>query len=138
MEIDMGHFFKSVLGMATVGALAFSFAGFAEAGCKGRHCKQDRYGNDEGYGYVTAQATFGGRTVTAPIRPGRWGDEVLIPGGTWVDCEKTCEYTLRRLTVDFWDGVGKDGFVGPGYFRYDFDLDTGQAYRRGPALFGRY
>lgn len=133
----MGHFIKSVLSAAAVSALAFSFTGIAEAGCKGRHCKQDRYG-DEGQGYVTAYSTFGQRTVTAPVRPGRWGDEVLIPGGSWVDCEKTCEYTLRRLTVDFWDGVGQNGTITPGYFRYDLDLDTGQTYRRGPALFGRY
>lgn len=148
MEMNMGHFIKSVLdqpafnwtrvvlGMAAVSALAFSFAGTAEAGCKGRQCKQDRY--DEGNRYVTAQATYGGRTVTAPIRPGRWGDEVLLPGGSWVDCEITCEYTLRRLTVDFWDGVGNAGTITPGYFRYDFDLDTGETHRRGPALFGRY
>ena len=136
----MGHMWKFPLGLAAAAVLAGGFAGLAEAGsCKGRACKYERLPEEPGvYRYVTAEATYGGKTVTAPVRPGRWGDEVRTPGGNWVDCEITCEYTLRRLTVDFWDGVGNNGFISPGYFRYDYDLDTGHVYRRGPAIFGRY
>lgn len=127
----MGHVFKSILGVAAVSALAFGFAAPAEAGCKGRNCKQERYGDEAGaYGYVTAKATFGGKTVTAPVRPGRWGEQVRTPGGSWVDCETSCEYTLRRLTVDFWDSQSNQYYVSPGYFRYDFDLDTYSLHRR--------
>ena len=89
------------------------------------------------YRHVRAEATTGGKVVVAPVRAGEWGDQVRTPGGNWVDCEITCEYTLRRLTVDFWEGQGKRS-VSPGYFRYDIDLDTGHVHRRGPRFLGRY
>lgn len=129
----MGHMVKSVLAAAAVSTALFGFAGMAEAGKE-----YGRYDERDGYRYVTARASTGGKTVTAPVRVGRWGDEVKIPGGSWVDCEITCEYTLRRLTVDFWEGQGNDGFVSPGYFRYEYDLDTGEVYRSGPRFLGRY
>ena len=130
----MGHMMKSTVAAAALAALTSAFTGHAFAGQD-----YDRYDdNPGGYGHITAYASTGGKSVTAPVRPGRWGDEVKIPGGAWVDCEITCEYTLRRLTVDFWEGQGRNGFVSPGYFRYEYDLDTGETYRRGPALFGRY
>jgi hypothetical protein len=137
--MKMGQFGKSVFGLAAVGAMAFGLTGPAEAGrCKGRDCQSEYYGKAGDYDYVTAYATHGGKSVTAPVRPGRWGEEVRLPGGSWVDCEVTCEYTLRRLTVDFWEGVGPDKFVSPGYFRFDLDIDTGEVHRRGPAFLGRY
>lgn len=135
----MGHVLKSFVGLAATAAVAFALSVSAQAGaCKGRHCKSDRYGEDHGgYRHVTAYATTGGKAITAPVREGRWGDEVLV-GANWIDCEITCEYTLRRLTVDFWDTIGQNKTVTPGYFRYDFDLETGAVHRRGPAIFGRY
>lgn len=99
--------------IATVAAATLT----VEAGAK-------RGSDFEIYRYVTAYASTGGQTVTAPVRKGRFGDQVQTPGGNWNDCEITCEYTLRRLTVDFWSGQEDGGFVSPGYFRYDFDLDT--------------
>ncbi|WP_088343688.1 MULTISPECIES: hypothetical protein [Rhodomicrobium] len=128
----MGQFFKTALGVAAVAALSVGFAGLADAGtCKGKRCK-DRYGDDEGYRYITAEATFGGKTVTAPVRRGRWGDQVRTPGpgGNWYDCEITCEYTLRRLTVDFWEGIGSNHSVSPGLFRFEYDLDENRLYRK--------
>jgi hypothetical protein len=139
LEIKMGHGLKILLGAAAASILAAGFAGTADAGhCKGRHCKTERYSDEPGvYRYVVAEQTFGSKVVAAPVRHGRWGDEVRV-GQNWVDCEITCEYTLRRMTVDFWDGQGSGHFVSPGYFRFDFDLDNGQVYRRGPAFLGRY
>lgn len=139
----MGHILKTVLGLALASAFAVSVAGVAEAAkCKGKHCKVERYDDDDDdgdYGTVTARATFGGKTVTAPVRPGPYGrPQVAIAENMWVDCEITCEYTLRRHTVDFWDSVGKDSMVSPGYFRFDLDLDTGEVYRTGPRFLGRY
>lgn len=133
----MGHIWKSVLGVSAAAVLATSFAGLAEAGaCKGRHCK--RYGDEPGvYRYVTAESNYHGKLVTAPVRQGRWGDEVRV-GSNWIGCEVTCEYTLRRLTVDFWESMGNGNIVTPGYFTYDIDLDTGHVYRRGPRVLGRY
>ena len=136
-----GHIAKAFLAMAALSAVALGGAGTAEAGkyCKGRHCRHAPYAAEpDGYRYVRAEATIGGRSVVAPVRPGRWGDQVRLPGGAWVDCEITCEYTLRRQTVDFWDGQGSGRFVSPGYFRFDIDLDTGEVRRRGPRLFGRW
>ncbi len=137
----MGHILKAALGLAAAAAFTAGFAGLADAGtCKGRHCKYERYADEPGvYRYVTAEQTIGGHIVAAPVRRGRWGDQVRIPGSdNWADCEITCEYTLRRLTVDFWDGMGNGHTVTPGYLRYDFDLNTGEVYRRGPAFLGRY
>lgn len=135
----MGHGLKILLGAAAASILASGFAGLADAGtCKGRHCKKERYADEPGIiGYVTAEQTIGSKTVTAPVREGRWGHQVRV-GPNWYDCEITCEYTLRRMTVDFWDGQGSGRFVSPGYFRFDFDLDTGEFYRRGPRFLGRF
>jgi hypothetical protein len=134
-----GHIMKSLLGLAGVSAAAvMAFAGAAEAGkCRGRHCGPAPYAEEGAYRYVRAEATIGGKTVIGPVRAGEWGDQVRTPAGNWYDCEITCEYTLRRLTVDFWEGQGKRS-VSPGYFRYDIDLDTGEVRRRGPKVFGRY
>jgi hypothetical protein len=136
----MGHILKTVLGLALVSGFALGAAGIAEAAkCKGKQCKTERYDDDGEYGFVTARATFGGKTVTAPVRPGPYGrPQVAIAEDMWVDCEITCEYTLRRHTVDFWDSFGKNGVVSPGYFRFDLDLDTGEVYRTGPRFLGRY
>ena len=142
METGMkGHFGKALLGLAVLAAAGVSVADTAEAGrpCKGRACRPAPYADEPGvYRYVRAEATIGGKVVVGPVRAGQWGDQVKVPGGAWHDCEITCEYTLRRLTVDFWDGQGSGRFVSPGYFRYDIDIDTGHVYRRGPALFGRF
>jgi hypothetical protein len=134
-----GHIMRSLLCLAGVSAAAMLvFAGAAEAGkCKGRGCRPAPYAEEGAYRYVRAEATIGGQTVVGPVRAGEWGDQVRTPEGNWYDCEITCEYTLRRLTVDFWEGQGKRS-VSPGYFRYDIDLDTGHVHRRGPRFLGRY
>ena len=75
-----------------------------------------------GYGYVTAESRYGPQTITAPVRHGRHGLQVRLPGGTWIDCGRSCRETLRRETVDFWnirDGRGGDT-DGPGYLRFRF------------------
>jgi hypothetical protein len=140
METEiMGHIGKAFWGVAAMSAAALCLASTAEAGkrCKGRDCRA--YDEPGVYRYIRAEATFGSKSVIAPVRHGEWGDQVRTPGGNWVDCEVTCEYTLRRLTVDFWDGQGSGGStITPGYFRYDIDLDTGEVRRRGPRIFRRY
>ena len=117
----MGHTLKIVLAIAAMVAVTAGFLTTAEA----------KRGGEAGiYRYVTAYASTGGKRVTAPVRKGRWGDEVRTPGGNWHDCEITCEYTLRRLTVDFWESQRDGGFVSPGYLRFDFDLDTLSLHRK--------
>lgn len=72
-------------------------------------------------GYVIAESRWGRGTVRGDVRPGRHGWQVRLPGGTWVDCVRSCSETLRLQTVDFWETVGpsaRDG--GPGYFHFEF------------------
>lgn len=52
---------------------------------------------------VTAVSIVTSATITAPVRTGRWGQEVRLPGGTWIDCRQDCRETLRQNTVDFWE-----------------------------------
>lgn len=127
----MGHVLKLLFAPIAIAALAAALPAAAEAGaCKGRHCKERHYSDEPGvYRYVTAEKTLGSGTVTAPVRPGRWGDQVRLPGGTWVDCVYSCEGTLRHETVDFWDDMSHRTYS-PGYFRFEYDVDTGHFYRR--------
>jgi hypothetical protein len=135
-----GIFTRALFGLAALSAAGVMVTDTAEAGrCKGRGCRPALYADEPGvYRYVRAEATIGGKSVVAPVRPGPWGDQVRMPGGYWQDCEITCEYTLRRNTVDFWEGQGSGRFVSPGYFRFDLDVDTGEVRRKGPRLFGRF
>jgi hypothetical protein len=73
-----------------------------------------------GSGDVVAESRFGHGTVSAPVRAARHGREVRLPGGTWIDCGRSCSETLRTESVDFWEnkgaGVGRsdhpDGLFG--------------------------
>ncbi len=72
-------------------------------------------------GFVVAESRWGKGTVKGAVRPVRHGWEVRLPGGTWIDCGRSCSETLRRATVDFWESNGpqaKD--TGPGYLRWEF------------------
>lgn len=42
------------------------------------------------------------RCVRGDVRPARFGPQVRLPGGTWIDCAGDCRDTLRKQTVDFW------------------------------------
>jgi hypothetical protein len=71
--------------------------------------------------HVVAESRWGHGTVSGPVRRGRNGWEVRMPGGTWLECKRSCSETLRLATVDFWETQGRnppDG--GPGYFSFDF------------------
>jgi hypothetical protein len=76
-----------------------------------------------GLGYVTAESRYGGQTVSGPVRKGPQGRlEVCLPGGTWLECGRSCSDTLRRETVDFWrnhgPGRGTGSGDGPGYIQF--------------------
>ena len=74
-------------------------------------------------GYVTAESRYSSQTITAPVRINAQGRrEVRLPGGTWIECRRSCSETLRQETIDFWyirsnpyNGGGDDG---PGYLRF--------------------
>jgi hypothetical protein len=72
-------------------------------------------------GYVTADSRFSGQSVRGPVRRGPQGRlEVRSPGGTWLECGRSCADTLRRETVDFWPSHGQDSMRndGPGYLQF--------------------
>jgi hypothetical protein len=58
---------------------------------------------DPAYPHITSQSEYyPADTVTGAVRRGPRGDEVRLPGGTWVPCGFNCYFTLRNATVDFW------------------------------------
>ncbi len=76
-------------------------------------------------GEVTARSRYGApQTVTGPVRRnGKDRLEVRLPGGTWIECERSCSETLRQQTVDFWQNYGgagnlNGGVDGPGYLKF--------------------
>lgn len=55
------------------------------------------------YPHITVQSDlYPSQTISAPVRRGPRGDEVRLPGGTWVPCSFNCYFTFRNATVDFW------------------------------------
>jgi hypothetical protein len=52
---------------------------------------------------VTVCSQYGNGCVTGAIRPGQWGSEVRLPGGTWISCKLDCKQTLREESVDFFE-----------------------------------
>jgi catechol 2,3-dioxygenase-like lactoylglutathione lyase family enzyme len=80
----------------------------------------------EGYGpksrpgaYVTAESRWGNGRISGLVRQGRFGLEVRLPGGSWIECVRSCSETLRKETVDFWQSHGNQApDTGPGYFRW--------------------
>lgn len=103
---------KTLIALAAALALAGTAGLFAtSADAQGRRGK-------DGYAYVTAQSRYSGATVSGPVREGPRGRlEVRLPGGTWLECARSCSDTLRRETVDFWrdKGFPRGGSDGPGY-----------------------
>lgn len=58
---------------------------------------------DPAYPHITAQSDlYPSETISAPVRRTPRGDEVRLPGGTWVPCGFNCYFTLRNATIDFW------------------------------------
>jgi len=97
----------------TLGVAADALIGAAQA--------QSRREPGPRYVYVTAESRYGGASITAPVRSGPQGRlEVRLPGGTWLECGRSCSNTLRRETVDFWKDRGAPrggGDDGPGYLQ---------------------
>lgn len=50
--------------------------------------------------------------VVGRVRMGRWGPEVRLPGGSWIDCKGDCRETLREETVDWWERQENKGSTG--------------------------
>jgi hypothetical protein len=106
-----------LMSAALVSAAGSMMAPAAEAGT--RH-----WPREPAFGYVTAESRYSSETITAPVRTSAHGRrEVRLPGGTWIECRRSCANTLRQETIDFWhirNGIDSTGDDGPGYFRFDF------------------
>ena len=113
MHMKTGAIFSAALTLAVV-------SGAPDAGNAGSRYHEASHGDV--YRHVRAESSFSARSVVAPVRHGPVGDQVMTPGGNWHDCEITCEYTLRRVYLDFWEDQ-QDKFTSPGYFRFEFALD---------------
>ena len=74
----------------------------------------------QGYPIVVAYSIHGHGEIAGPVRGGPDGRlEVRLPGGTWLQCERSCSETLRRETIDFWEARnGRATADGAGYFRW--------------------
>jgi len=68
-------------------------------------------------GFVTARSQYGNGTLRAPVRIAQFGQQVRLPGGTWVYCERSslffdrhrpCSETLRRQSLDFWETISEE------------------------------
>lgn len=54
---------------------------------------------------ITAYSRFGNGQISSIVRRApKWGWQVQLPGGSWVDCRRSCEETLRVQTVDIFGG----------------------------------
>ena len=62
-----------------------------------------------GGGTVTACSQYGNGCMTVPVRAGRFGPEMRLKGGTWIDCRGSCIDTLREEAVDFWETQREKG-----------------------------
>jgi hypothetical protein len=89
--------FAALLATA-LGASSLLVADLANAGSRWRAQEQGDT--------VTAVSRFGNGTITAPVRPARFGYEVRLPRGTWVACRRGCAETLRVETVDLLENDG--------------------------------
>ena len=54
-------------------------------------------------GGVKACSNYGNGCYRAPVRRSKWGHEMRLKGGTWIDCRGDCRQTLREETIDFWE-----------------------------------
>jgi hypothetical protein len=92
------------------GVAALTLAGALPAEAAKKKVKR----NSSQYGTVTVQArSHPQESVTGAVRRGRWGEEVRLPGGSWISCKGDCRNTLREETVDFWERMEDKDRDGP-------------------------
>ncbi|KAB2910221.1 MAG: hypothetical protein F9K29_25280 [Hyphomicrobiaceae bacterium] len=101
--------------LALSGLTLFAAHGATEAQYKPRQAEPRLAGV---YRYVEVELR-GGRRVTAPIRRGPYGDEVLVADVGWIKCGWNCRYTLQKNVFDPNRRWGKDAEEsGPGYLTW--------------------
>ena len=88
------------------GLAAALLAGSTMLVAAGEAAAQSRRGYGDG-SMVHVCSRYGKGCVSAPVRPGRWGLEVRLPGGSWIDCRQDCRRTLREETIDFFETLNE-------------------------------
>jgi hypothetical protein len=117
----------AMLRILSIGAAVL---GLATAPCAAGDGKTSPYRNDccgagEAYRTIYAEAWYGNQKVVAPVRHVGCCDQVQLPTGEWTNCEFTCELTIRKMPLWYWQdqGAGYNKWVTPGYSREDFWTD---------------
>ena len=61
---------------------------------------------------VTTYSRHGNGEISGPIRRDRFGWQVRLPSGSWTDCRRSCEETLRVQSIDLFEN--QDTLIGYG------------------------
>ena len=95
------------------------------AGAKAGPYRKDCRGEGEVYRHIYAEAWYGNQKVMAPVRRVGCCDQVRFPTGEWIPCEFSCEITMRKMPLWYWQdqGAGYSHSVTPGYPRADHWTD---------------
>jgi hypothetical protein len=101
------------------------------AGAKAAPYRKDCCGEGEVYRHIYAEAWYGNQKVVAPVRRVGCCDQVQIPTGEWIPCEFSCEITMRKMPLWYWQDQGAGyAHATPGYPRADHWTD-GWGYSHG-------
>lgn len=94
--------------------------------------RRDCCGEGEVYRHIYAEAWYGNEKVVAPVRHVGCCDQLQLPTGEWIDCTFSCEITIRKMPLWYWQdqGAGYNHWVSPGYPRGDHWTD-GWGYQHG-------
>jgi hypothetical protein len=104
MEISMRvNSFRPLMLTLTAALLATSTAAPSEA--TGIHRLRSHYKPGE---VIIAESRFGNGSIQSVVRPAQYGWQVRLPSGSWTDCRRSCEETLRVKTVDLFEGNSID------------------------------
>ncbi len=104
-------------------ACAVSLSLSATAGAAGQKSPPPE---GETYRHVYAEAWYGNQKVVAPVRRIGCCDEVQLPTGEWIACEFSCEITMRKMPLSYWQtlGAGYDRTGPAGEQRSDYWTDS--------------
>ena len=70
---------------------------------------RDRSGQSSGF--VRACSPYGNGCVSGPVRPAKFGPQVRLKSGTWIDCKSDCGQALLEETIDFWDSQSEKAMI---------------------------
>ena len=98
---------KSAAPLAAL-ALAAGVAFTADAAVFGDAAAQ-RARDSRGPDYVVAESRWGHGTVSGPVRRGRNGWEVRMPGGTWLEGAARRQHLMRTVLPIFLGATGVAG-----------------------------